>query len=379
MKERIDIIVGEKRLLENPQKIERLNRTSQLLPVDRIPVLIREGLWVPLGARGVQFKEYVASARDNMRQQILNHKWEEENMPDDTPIAINEIWVTPTFGALLGIEFPMDIRWNDNQPPKTIHMLYEPEQIDTLMVPAPNTGLCEVKIQWYKEMLALREEFDVRINGEHVEVRVDISHYGGPIPSAYALAGENMFIWMLTKPDRAHRLMEVVTESFCQVVEFFDDLAGRSHDHSLPMGADTAEMLSPKLFLEFVVPYYLKVWERYKGSRSFHMCGKIDHLLNILRDNLQITDLNYFGFPLEVKNLRDKLTGHVTMSGGPSPMLIYDGPIPVINKECMTYIKELGSKGGYTLSTGGSVMQGTKWEHIEAMINASKQVGFPEN
>jgi len=378
LKERIDIIVDEKRLAENPEKIERLRRTAEMLPVDRIPVIIREAQWTPLMARGVEFREYVASARDNMRQQILNRKWNEENIFDDSPVTEKRMSISPDFGALRGIEFPMEIMWFDNQPAKTVHMLTEPEQIDDLKIPEPETGLCAVKIKWYKEMQQLAGDFDVRLNGEPIEIDVTIRHHGGPIPSAFALAGENLLLWMLTEPDRVHRLMDIAAESFCRVVDYFDDLAGRGHDHPQSMGADAAELISPEMFKEFVVPYFLRVWERYKGPRAFHMCGKIDHLLDILREDLKITDLNGFGFPVDVNKLNDKLCGRCTMVGGPSPMLIHDGPVEAVYDESVRYIKALGPKGGFTMSTGGGSMPGTPWEHYKAMINASKNVGFPE-
>ena len=376
-KERIDITVDEKILSENPQRVERLNRTAQFLPVDRIPVLIKDTQFVALRARGVLFKEYVASARDNMRQQILNYKWAEENMFDDAPIETKQLSVTQDFGALRGIEFPMEIKWMDDQPAKTVHMLHEPEQIDTLSVPDPNTGLCAKKIQWYKDMLLCQEDFDVRLNGTPLELQVVIEQAGGPIPSAFALAGENLFIWMLTEPERAHKLMQIVTMSFCQVAEYFDDLANRSHDHSQGMGADTAEMLSPALFREFVVPYYQSVWTRFKGNRLFHMCGKIDHLLDILRNDLKISLLDNFGFPTAVGALDDKLAGYARLTGGPSPMLIHDGPVSSITEECIRYLKILGPKGGFTLTAGGGIAPGTPAQHCEAMLKASRRIGFP--
>ena len=377
MRERIDIIVDDSRLSENPEKIERLEKTEQFMPVDRIPVVVMEGQWVPLVGRGVQYKEYVAGAKENMREQILNLKWRFEHIKDDLPIETKCLKIEPDLGALRGIEFPLEVKWLDNQPPKSSPMLHEPEQIDTLSIPDPNTGISAKQIAWYKEMCSLQEEFDVRLNGQSLDLEVGLNHFGGPIPSAFALAGTNLFEWALTEPERMHRLMDIVTESFCNVVAYYDDLTGRNPDHPQPMGADTAELLGPDTFREMVVPYYQRIWERYKGTRLFHMCGKIDHLLDLIRDDLQIDLLDNFGFPVEVQNLKDKMAGRVRLLGGPSPILVLDGPVSQIIEEGMRYIQNLGPAGGFTLAAGGDIAPGTPIAHYDALVEASKEVGWP--
>ena len=107
---------------------------------------------------------------------------------------------------------------------------------------------------------------------------------GGPIPAAFALAGTNLFLWMAIEPDRVHRLMNLVTESFIRCTDYFDQLCGRKNRRSIGLGCDTAEMISEATFKEFVAPYYLRIYEKYPGTRSLHNCGKSGHLLDSMRD-----------------------------------------------------------------------------------------------
>jgi uroporphyrinogen-III decarboxylase len=207
-------------------------------------------------------------------------------------------------------------------------------------------------------------------------VEVVINHSGGPIPSAFALCGSNLFLWMALDPERTHKLMDIVTESHIKCLEYIDDLKGIDHNHPIWLGCDTGEMMSAEYFKEFVVPYYQRIFERYPAPRIFHMCGKIGHILDILRDDMQINRLDGFGFPVPAEDLADSLAGRVVLRGGPHPVLIHDGPKEEILRICEHYIHTVGRHGGFILSEGFGVMAGTPPDHIEAMVEVSKRVGW---
>ena len=375
MKERIDILVPDEVLAENEAKKQRLEKAHRFEPVDRVPVVVDAQLWGLLHARRAGFTELTESPRHHLRGQILNRKWRIENIRDDRPIEAGCLVIETDFGALRGIEFPLEIVWNGDEPPKVLHLLKEPEQIDRLRIPDPQGGLNARRINWYRAMTEMAGDFDVRLNGEPLEIRVDLTHPGGPFPSAFALCGSNIFLWMKTDPERVHRLMDITTRSHLQVIACFAEITGRDRDHSVWLGADAAEMVRPPMFREFIAPYYLRIWEQHPAPRVYHMCGKIDHLLEILRDEMQITYLDGFGFPVDRRRLADQLSGRVVLRGGPHPVLIHDGPREAIIAECSDYIRTAGSKGGYILSEGNGLMAGTPPEHVEAMVEASMRAG----
>ncbi|MCG3181957.1 MAG: hypothetical protein BIFFINMI_04403 [Phycisphaerae bacterium] len=373
--ERIDIVVPDSVLDENDAKRERLARARRLLPTDRVPVKANFNQWGLLTARGRTPADYLAGPVENLREQILNEKWAFENLRDDTPLPTGGLSVTPDLGCLRGVEFPMEVRWLDDGPPKCAHPLTSPEQIDALEVPPPDGGLVATYIQWWRAMCDAAGDLDLRLNGQRIEVRPTLTRPGGPIPSAFALAGENLLLWMLAEPERAHRLMQIVTESHIRCIRYLDELTGRDPVHAQGMGCDAGEMLSPALYRAFVVPYYDQVWQAYPGPRGLHMCGRIDHLLLILRDELRIDALDGFGFPTDRNRMADAWAGRVATAGGPDPSLIRDGPIEAIVAECMSYIRTVGRCGGFTLSIGGGAAVGTPPEHIEAMVEASCRAG----
>lgn len=376
MRERIDIVVPEAKLELNSAKRERLARTYRRETTDRVPVVVEPQLLACLHGRGARFGEMSAGPRNHLRGLILNHKWRIENVPDDLPIETECLTLEQDLGALRGAEFPMQIVFQEDDPPKTTHLLHEPEEIDRLAGPDPAGGYNRTRVEWFRAMAEMEGDFDVRLNGAPLPVHVTITHPGGPIPSAFALCGSNLFLWMATDPDRVTRLMGIVTESHLRCIAYIDAVSGADPHHPVSLGADAAELISPAAFREFVVPYYRRIWDAYPGPRDLHMCGKIDHLLEILRDDLQIDALNGFGFPTSRRRLGQTLAGRVLMRGGPHPLLIHDGPVDRILDECNDYITTVGARGGYILSDGFGLMPGTPPEHILAMIEASRRAGW---
>jgi hypothetical protein len=373
MVERIDIIVDEDFLAENDQRRDRLARTIRFEPTDRAPVIVDATFWTLLAERGVSFADFIATPRQHLREQLLNYKWRVEHYRDDLPIETGTLSLQPDFGSLRGTEFPMDIEWLPNQPAKTRHLLTELEQIDHLALPDPAGGLNARKVEFFTGMKAAAGDFDVRLNGTPIQIGITLSLPGGPIPSAFALCGSNLFLWMKMDPDRVHRLLDLVTESHQRCITWFDRLAGRSPLHPLWLGADSAEMISARSFIEFVVPYYNRLWEQYPRPRIFHMCGKIDHLLEIIRDHMTIDQMDGFGFPVDRDRLADTWAGKVVMRGGPHPLLIHDGPVDRVMAECRAYLRSVGGKGGYILSEGFGLMPGTPPVHVAAMVAASQR------
>ena len=375
MKERIDIVIPDAELARNDEKKERLQKTHRFEATDRVPVIVDAQLWAVLEGRGSRFGEMLQGPREHLRAHILNYKWRTENIRDDQPVETERLTIESDFGALRGVEFPIEIMWNEDEPAKSRHLLQSAEEIDRLEVPAPDGGLNARRIDWYRQMSHMVDDFDVRLNGEPLPVRVDLTHPGGPFPSAFALCGSNLFLWMVTDPHRVHRLMEIVTDSHLQVLDYFDALTGRERGGAIWTGADAAEMMSATMFREFVVPYYLRLWDEHDYPRTFHMCGAINHLLDAIRDDLDVTYLNGFGFPADPDLLAEKLSGEMVLRGGPHPLLINEGPQGDIVEACSTYIQKLGRKGGYILAEGFGLMPGTPPQHVEIMVEASRRAG----
>lgn len=101
------------------------------------------------------------------------------------------------------------------------------------------------------------------------------------------------------------------------------------------------------------------------------MCGRIDHLIPLLADEMQITHLNGFGFVTDPQRLAEVMGGRVVMSGGISPTLLLQGTPEQVKAECRRYLEVFAPVGGYILQDGNNVAPGTPLANLAAMVEAA--------
>ncbi|MBD3180988.1 hypothetical protein GF312_01780 [Candidatus Poribacteria bacterium] len=353
----------------------RMKAHAQFKYFDRVPVICGVSLRYILNERDVGYDEYFSSPESQVYHQLMNMQWRLEHIKDDAIQGIG-VSVSPDFSTTRGSMFDIEIHWSDTEIPKTLPMLHSVEDVKKLKVPPPTNGLCGKKINWYHEMKEIVKTHKVTFNDESVPVKVGIGGEGGPFPIALSLAAENIYLWAGEAPEIMHELMEKATQAFIDYEVYIRKMTGRSRK-GCGMGCDGAEMLSPEDFAEFVVPYYNRIYETFPGYRGLHNCGKIDHLLDIIRNDMKIDSLNGFGDLVNRRLLVEKLGGHVHMSGGVNISLLLDGSEEQVREDCMDALKTLSSKGGYILQDGNNVPPGTPLNNLEVLINCSEDFGIP--
>ncbi len=352
---------------------ERMKAYAQFEYFDRAPVVLGVSLRYILRERGIGYDEYFSSPESEVYHQLMNRKWRLEHICDDAVQGAG-VGVSSDFSTIRGAMFDVDVHWSDTEIPKTIPILHSVEDVRRLKVPPPTNGLCGKKIRWYHEMREIVKEFDVTFNGEPAQINVGIGGEGGPLPIALSLADENMYLWAAGAPDVLHKLMEKSTQALIDYEHYVRELTGRAK-RGCGMGCDGGEMFSPEDFSEFVVPYYNRVYEEFPGRRGLHMCGKIDHLLNIIRDDMKINNLSGFGDPVDRKLLAGKFGGRIHISGGVNIALLLDGTEEQIREDCMDALRTFGPKGGYILQEGNNVPPGTSLEHLNILTECSEVFG----
>jgi uroporphyrinogen-III decarboxylase len=368
----IEINCSPERLGQNTVKRRRRNACAKFETVDRTPVVFSISSRYLFRARGVDMGDYYQNPRSQLEQQLLNQKWLIENAVDDRLIDQSTITVAPDLSTVRGGYFPIAMRWFNDGTASTVPLLRAPQDIDALEVPELNAGAYGTMIEWYHQMREMADGYTVVLNGEPLQIDVSVGSGGGPIPDAYALAGQNLFLWMAQEPDRVHRLLNVVTTAFINLQKYVRDLRGDTY-RNLGLGADAAEMLSPDMFKEFVVPYYLRCYDAFPGRRGLHNCGRIDHLIPLIAQQLHITHLNGFGFPTDPRLLAEWMGGKTVMAGGLNPILLLQGPAEAIRREVFRYLEILSPYSGYILQDGNNVAPGTPTEHLAAVVEAAEE------
>jgi len=92
----------------------------------------------------------------------------------------------------------------------------------------------------------------------------------GPFTSAVLLRGEHFLADLYDAPSLAHRLLDVVTDTYIAFVRYVHALNGETTG-SVGLADDFAGLISPALWPEFVVPYWRRLFDELgPGRRVVH-------------------------------------------------------------------------------------------------------------
>ena len=115
--------------------------------------------------------------------------------------------------------------------------------------------------------LRLAEQLKQRLPDAMVHIGHD---FEGPATTAALMMGQSFFTLPYDDPERAHRLLEFVTRSavnYAKTIRAHQDrpvTGGRQG-----MADDFAGMFQPELFVEFVVPYWNRMYEGLEAESRF--------------------------------------------------------------------------------------------------------------
>ena len=163
--------------------------------------------------------------------------------------------------AALGAEL---VYPEDDAPMIKGHPIHDPAQIDDLSLPdrycehpamAPHVAI------WHKMQELVGEERKVGL-GSGVE---------GPVTSAKLLRGQDFFSDLYLHPESAHKLLQIVTDSFIRFRREVAELQGAQMSGGTGICDDFAGLIGPNLYREFVLPYHRQIYEAFgPGSRGLH-------------------------------------------------------------------------------------------------------------
>jgi len=218
----------------------------------------------------------------------------------------------------------------------------------------------------------------LEIINKEIGDQVDIgSCVGGPFTAAAGLRGTENFLRDLQKrPEMAHRLLELVTESALRYIDAVCDLG---FTPSIAEPTATGTIISARQFQEFAVPYLKKyverIYERCGKGPSLHICGNSKKIWQGMVDT---------GAPLlsldnevDLAEAKEAVGDKVCLMGNVSPVeTVKKGTREQIlaeAKECIR--KAYDNPKGYILATGCQIPVGTPPENIKALMDAARIYG----
>lgn len=209
-----------------------------------------------------------------------------------------------------------------------------------------------------------------------------ISHGDAFSWSVNVVGAEEFLLWMISDPELNHKVLRKVTDYLAEAAGYIVKNVGPIVLSSAGP-SDSNDLISPKQFETFSLPYLISVHERSMkaGIRGFsvHPCGNQTKNIEMWAKAPGATGVNFdYRTPLE---RCVEVFGNKTMVVGniePAKYLYADYDF-IFNKttECMK-IAATKSKFGYMVGPGCEMPTETPGLHIAAMIQATKKYAESE-
>ena len=201
-----------------------------------------------------------------------------------------------------------------------------------------------------------------------------------PIEGARSLCGPELLLrWMIKQPELAHRLLRLATDYSVAVVQLF---AKRYTPSSILvyLAAPTAsnQMLSPRFFQTFVLPYQLELHKEIlaTGIRHIycHICGEQNKNLSLWRQ-IPMGDpgIVSFGHEVDLATAIEHFGAQCIIAGNIEPAVIHLGPPEEIYRLCRDAL-EKGHRAprGFILMPGCGIPPGVPPYHLYLLTKAHR-------
>lgn len=283
------------------------------------------------------------------------------------------------YAAFGGWEFGGDIKWPSGEfaqaPSITRHPIETPEDAMNLQLPDVKTaGIIPIQMEFFK--MAAEE----RLDNEPFNVMFQV---GGAFTVAGNIAApEKLTKWTLKKPDAVHHLLHLASDFLVNVAQYWKDTFGI--EGVLPFGGEPTsanEIISPKQFAEFAVPYIKETNERVlaMGFKTMyvHICGEqnlnLPHWQQIPMGDPGIVS---FGHEVDLDTAAKHFPNDVIL-GNLEPTII-QVKTPEEVYEASRKVIEQGKKlpTGFIFSPGCDLPPMASEENIMAMTRAVNDFGW---
>jgi uroporphyrinogen decarboxylase len=200
-----------------------------------------------------------------------------------------------------------------------------------------------------------------------------------PIEGARSICGPELLMrWLIKKPELAHRLLRLATDYSAAVVRLFADLFPPANILTY-LAAPTAsnQMLSPKFFAKFVLPYQKELHEKIleTGIRHIycHICGEQNKNLSLWRDiPMGNPGIVSFGHEVAIETAVKYFGNNCIIAGNIEPAIIHLGQPDEVYRLSMAALAE-GSRSpcGHILMPGCGIPPNVPAENLLMLKKAA--------
>ncbi len=309
-------------------------------------------------------------------------KFQIENIPSDYctgPV----ISIHPYFDNVVPPSaYGAEIGWTPESPPRAIPVIHTVEEMERFPMPAPDANLRGTTIEWWLRMKELAAETRLTFNGKpgRVDMAALSQNYLSPHMIAVDLVGTDFYWWVLEYPEACHCFLKKIVQAEFEAEDLVRKIDPRPRGEMYGLAEDSAQILSPKVFKEFCIPYTGAVMDRYgagvKYGRGIHMCGDSTHLHKALVDDLHMTHFDIFGYLVPPETAAANLGRSCLLWGNLNPMLMKDGTYAEVWQAALGCLRAMAPCGGFMLGDGANVCPGTPLESFQAILDAAHEYGL---
>ena len=361
----------------------RLRAWQRFTYVDRVPLMycLEPRYFAPIF--GLNYQDFFRDVETQFELQLRFAKHRIENVPEDF-CQSTEVVVYPYFdNVITASAFGAEVHYPDNETLQAVPFMKSVADVDRLSVPEPDAGLWGTVRSWWARMSELAEETMLTFNGKtrgRVAVAPLTDARLGPHMVAVDLAGENFYLWMAERPEKAHELLGKILTGMAQAEDTFRRIDPRPRS-GFGLAEDSIQICSSAMYQEFCVPYDDVLYQRYgvglPNGRGMHMCGDSRHLLRSLVHKGKISSFNVFGYLVPPEAAAAEMGGKVRLWGNINPMLLLNGTQAEVADAAREAMEAMAGRGGYMLGDGANVCPGTPLESFRAMMKAAQDFGLP--
>jgi uroporphyrinogen decarboxylase len=200
----------------------------------------------------------------------------------------------------------------------------------------------------------------------------------GPFTTASFLIGADKLARLMIKhPDAVHQLCEVAYQS---ALLYAEAILSTGCTPSLTDAMCSATVISPRQFKEFGFPYLKRLVDFIHSRRkaaTLHICGKTHSIWEAMADTgadcISIDNAADLAAAKAAVGHRVRLMGNVP----PSEIMLQSSPAQVRAAVRACVSKAWNNPKGYIIASGCSLPVETPFAHIDAMIDAVREIGWP--
>lgn len=330
---------------------ERVLEALDLKEPDRVPVV---PFIISFAAKyaGMKFIEYCKDPEKLSKAQLLVA---EDFGIDAVYVDSDPVIEAEAFGAEVAY-------FEDEVPSIGSAKVNSIEDVKVLRVPDPyRDGRMPV---WVEATRMLYERV-----GDRLGVFTNIN---GPFQVAAQLRGiTNTCMDMYRNPELIERLLEVTTEAAIR----FARAEAEAGSDAIVMGESLASpnLISPKQFERFVLPYDRRVISEVNVPFLLHICGDATLIIDLMvATGTRFLEVDT---PVDLAKIREKYANKVGIRGNVSTGLLLSGTSEEVEEAARECIAKAARGGGFILGSGCEVPKNTPPANLKAMVRAAEKYG----